>query len=292
MSNQNINISPKNIKGKCDLKCSYMFKYPESNSVATNNGVMISLTYDESKPSVIYNNQKYTVNNIYIVTPSIHNFNDTQAAGEIVIEHAPVSGGLNLSVAIPFKSSSESSNASNLITEIIQSVANNAPTEGETTNLNITNFTLQEIVPKKPFYSYTDDQNNTDWIVYGILEAIPLSSSIITTLGQIIKPYALSTTGSSLFINSRGPKGISLDDGIYISCQPTGSSTDETSVTYSTNPTSYNLSSLLDNPNALLIFQIIIGFIIFIAVFLLLNYGYSFLTSDAPKLPKFSIPKI
>ena len=31
MSIPNINISTKNITGKCDLKCSYQFKYEESN---------------------------------------------------------------------------------------------------------------------------------------------------------------------------------------------------------------------------------------------------------------------
>ena len=46
MSNNppNINISVQNIQGKCDLKCSYNFKYPESNTTAKNNGVFISLT--------------------------------------------------------------------------------------------------------------------------------------------------------------------------------------------------------------------------------------------------------
>ena len=48
MSDQNINISPENVAGKCDLKCSYAFKYSESNSTATNQGVQITITYDNS----------------------------------------------------------------------------------------------------------------------------------------------------------------------------------------------------------------------------------------------------
>jgi hypothetical protein len=59
MSTQNINISPSNVKGRCDLKCSYSFKYSESNSTAKNNGVVIDLTYDStSTPPVNYNNGK------------------------------------------------------------------------------------------------------------------------------------------------------------------------------------------------------------------------------------------
>ena len=41
-NSQNINISPQNVQGYCDMKCSYNFNYQESGSTATNNGVMIS----------------------------------------------------------------------------------------------------------------------------------------------------------------------------------------------------------------------------------------------------------
>jgi len=147
---QNINISKDNIQGKCDLKCYYVFKYANSNITAKNRGVMISLSYDNSNTSpVIYNNEKYTVSNIFITCPSIHTFNNNLAAGEIIIEHIPIAGGNKLNVAVPFTSSSESITATNLIREIITSVASNAPAEGESVNVNISSFTLQNIVPKK-----------------------------------------------------------------------------------------------------------------------------------------------
>ena len=37
-----INISPKNVYGKCDLKCIYNFKYKETNLTVKNNGINIS----------------------------------------------------------------------------------------------------------------------------------------------------------------------------------------------------------------------------------------------------------
>lgn len=289
MSTQNINISPQNISGNCDLKCSYNFKYSESNTTAKNNSVMISLTYDNSSvPPVRYNNEKYTVSKIFITNPSIHIFNGNTAAAEICIEHIPVNGGPNLFVAIPMISSSESSTASNLITEIIQSVSTNAPSNGDSTNLNINGFTLQNIVPEKPFFTYTDNGNN-DWIVFGIMYAIPLSSSTLTTLGQIIKPFPLPTPGNELFINKKGPNSSgNIGDGIYISCQPTGSSTEETEVTYSTNTSSSDTSSIWDNSAFKTILQILIGCILFIGIFLLLNYVYSYLTTGAVKIPTLS----
>jgi len=292
-NSQNINISQQNVQGKCDLKCSYNFTYQESNTTATNRESMIVLTYENSSvPPVLYNNQKYTVSGIMMVSPSIHTFNNTTAAAEIIIEHVPVTGGNALVVAIPIVSSSEGSTASTLIAEIIQSVSNNAPSPGDSTNLNISGFSLQDIVPKKPFYSYTNE--TTDWVVFGVLDAIPLSSSILTTLGQITKPFPIPTPGNALFYNSSGPNSSSsgVGDGIYISCQPTGSSEEETAVAYDKNSTSYDLSTMFNNPNVAIAFQVIIGCIVFIILFLILNFSYSYLTSTSTKLPSLSIPKI
>jgi len=282
-----INISKSNIQGKCDLKCFYNFKYSESNITAKNNGVMISLTYDNATtPPVIYNNEKYTISTIFIVCPSIHVFNGSKAVGEIIIEHTPITGGSELHVAIPFTSSSESIAASNLLTEVISSVASNAPSNGESTNLNINDFTLQNIVPKKPFYSYTSNIHKVNWIVFDLLDAIPLSSSTLTTLSSIIEPFHLPTDGDELFYNSTGPNASNIgSDGIYISCQPTGSSNSTSAVMYDKNPTYTNFGALFSNPKSALFLEILLGIIGFIIIFIGLNYVYSYFTSDAPKLP-------
>ena len=202
MSNQKMNISPKNVAGKCDLKCSYSFKYSESTSTAKNNGVVINLTYESrSVHSVVYNNSKYNVSTIMIVSPSLHSFNDKVMPGEIIIEHVPVSGGNNLNVCVPFIASTDSSKGSSVITDIITKVASNAPSEGDTTNLNIQNFNLQNIVPRKPFFAYS--VGSTDYIVSGELEAIPLSSCTITLLQKIIKPFPLQCQTPLYFIIQR-----------------------------------------------------------------------------------------
>jgi len=287
MSDENINISANNVTGKCDLKCSYAFKYSESDSTAKNNGVVINLTYDSRNvPPVVYNNEKYNVSTIDIFSPSLHKFNDNLMPGEIMIEHVPLKGGNNMTVCIPFISSSESSNASNVITEIIEKVATNAPSEGDSTNLNISNFNLQNIIPRKPFYAYST--GNNDYIVFGALDAVPLSSSTITTLQQIIQPQPLLMPIAPLYYNSTGPKsGLQIGDGLYISCQPTGSSQDETAVSYDKNSSSYDFSNIYNSPMFKLIIMIIIGCILFIIVFYGINVFYNYLSDDAPKFPNF-----
>lgn len=284
MSNQNINISVKNTVGKCDLKCSYAFKYSESNSTAKNNGIMINLTYDSrSIPPVSYNNQQYRVSTIMIVSPSIHIFNGASMPGEMIIEHTPVKGGNNLSVCIPFISSTESSTSSTIITEIIKKVATNAPSKGDSTNLNIPSFNLQNIIPRKPFFAYSEGV--TDWIVFGNLDAIPLSSNILTTLQKIIKPWPIQLKGGDLFYNSKGPSsGVEIGDGIYISCQPTGSSKDEVPIMYDKPSVSIDFSNIFESPIFRTIIIILIACILFILIFYGINAFYGYLVIDTPKL--------
>jgi len=288
MSTQSIDISKKNVSGKCDLKCAYNFEYPESNITALNQGVLIILTYDNSKtPPVTYNTQKYTVLQAIISSPSLHLFNGATTDAEIIIIHTPVKGGPVLYVSIPIKSSSESSDASYLLNEVIDVTGTNAPSQGESTNLSISGFTLDKIVPNKQYYSYTDNANN-DWIVFGILDAIPLNSATITTLQKIIKPYPIPMIGGELFINTTGPNSTKVGEGIYISCKPTGSSNEETTIEYTKNTPSYDFANILDNPVTKMIFQIIVGCILFIIVFMIFSYVYQFITTGETKIP--SIP--
>lgn len=284
MSTQNINISASNVKGKCDMKCSYSFKYSESNSTAKNNGVLISLTYDNSSvPPVVYNGEKYVIENVTIVSPSIHQFNGSSMPGEIIITHNPQKGGNSLKVCIPFTSSSESSSASELITDVINKVATNAPSEGDSTNLNIS-FNLQKIVPRKPFFVYFGE--NIDWVVFGQLDAIPLSSDVIKKLQQIVKPFSILTQGGELYYNSKGPSsGLQIGDGIYISCQPTGSTEEETAVEYDKkSSTAIDFSNIYKNPTFKYIFIILIGIILFVIIFYGISVFYKYLSSDANPL--------
>lgn len=283
MSNKIMNISMQNITGNCDSKCSYDFKYTESNSSAKNNGVMLLLTYDSRNVSpVLYNGEKYNVSSIMIVSPSIHKFNNEKSSGEMIVEHVPVTGGNNLNVCIPFVSSSETSTASKIITEIIEKVATNAPSEGDSTNLNISNFNLQNIVPRKPFFAYSS--KDTDNIVFGLLEAIPLRSDTIKTLQQIIKPYLIDIPEEPLFYNSTGPTaGTKIGDGIYISCQPTGSSKEKIPVKYDKYIATIKFSNILNSDILMYIIMVIVLIIVLFGISLF----YNFLLRDPPK-PSFT----
>lgn len=232
MSSQKINISSSNVSGKCELKCAYSFKYPDTSLSATNKGDSISFTCDkDSSYPVMYNDNKYYIQSIDLVSSSFQNFNNMPAKAELIITHYPMSRGPKLHVAIPIIMSTNLSESTAFLTEIITAVATSAPAKNNSTNLNISDFNLNKIIPSKPFFSYTDT-NQEEWIVYGLSTAITLSESTLTTLNQIITATTINSySDTGVYFNSLGPNTISSNDsGIYISCQPTGNSEEEMGV--------------------------------------------------------------
>jgi len=279
-----INISSDNVYGKCDLKCQYNFDYPNTSLVAKNDDIMIGLTCDEQNTSPVeFNQKKFNVTKIIIVSPSVHLFNNSQVNAEILIHHTPVLGGKPLIVCLPIIESSNTTTATNLLTEIINAVSSNAPSDGETTQVNLSNFTLNSIIPKKPFYSYVGNDINKSlaaFIVYGYLDAIPLSDGTLTTLSNIIKPLSINLNGKYLFYNKEGPSSSFNSEGIYISCQPTGSSGETVTVSDGSNDTNNDLGDITKNP-AVKIFVFLFFIILF---FLMLNKAYNYFISNPLKI--------
>ena len=286
-----INISPKNVYGKCDLKCLYNFKYKESNLTVKNNGINISMTCDNSNvPPVLYNEVKYNVSKIILFSPSLHLFNENKLDAELIVEHIPETGGQHLYVCVPIIKSGDSTTASTLLTQVILGVAANAPAENETTSLNLSGFTLSKIIPKSPFFSYsgTYSSSTADFIVFGKNYAVPLNEKILSSLASIIKPFPLPMIGDNLFFNAKGPNSSgSVGDGIYISCQPTGSSEEEIDITNTKSSTSFDMGNLMDNSTFKLVIKILVSCIFFIIVFAGLAFAFSKLTDTPIKMPNF-----
>jgi len=269
MSNNTMDISPKNIAGECQLKCNYYFNYSNSNCVVQNFGTGLMFSYDKSvQPPVVYNENKYIVGGVFLVTPSCHLFNSNQTNAEIAIFHQPLSTGNMLVVCIPVKVFASFKNSGSLLDTMIGRAAAGAPKQGTTANLPITNYNLNSLVPKDAFYSYS--ANNQDVIVFGSTSAIPITQDSINKLSQILKPSTPVSEGPKLFYNKKGPAltggGISNSD-IYIDCQPTDSSDEEVMV--SANPgvpqTQYDLGNATGFTSFLQIF--LLALVIFAMLF-------------------------
>jgi hypothetical protein len=143
--------------------------------------------------------------------------------------------------------------------------------------LTISNYTLEYIIPKNPFFSYTNTTDNTYYIVYGTTDAIYVDSSVITTLNSVVTPFYSNpptyndTTGNPypLFLNQTGATNLitnNLSDEIYIDCQPTGSSNEQTNVTTSTTLNPSKTSSIK--------FAIFVIFFIIVLVVIYMIFAY------------------
>ena len=219
-----LNISQDNVSGECNLKCSYSFQYSNSSCVASNTGESILLSYDESNVApVTYNGNKYKVSSIKITTGSILLYNGKIVNASLIISHAPMVGGGPFSVIIPIFSGTGSLPSSNILTTIITETAKLAPKSGNKTSISLANYNLNNIVPKKPFYSFNTD--GKDMITYGVEYAITIDSGTLTKLSTITKgvPNIIPANSTSLFYNPKGPNSSgssSGNDDIYIDCQP------------------------------------------------------------------------
>ena len=302
-----INVSQENVKGKCDLKCDYQFKYHKSNSIATNNGSQIQISYEDSGvPPVTYNNIKYNVNYITLSYPSYFLYNGNNAVGNLIIFHTSVKDSSVLLVIIPLVIAGENSKASTLLNSIINLVSTSAPNINENVTLNMSDFTLQDIVPKKPFYTVTNYYN---FILYDLDTAISISQSSYNNLTKIISiangtasSAQLATAKSSpqyaseivpIYYNSKGPNNLNnnVDGDIYISCQPTGNSVEEENVTFTkekneTTTFEIDLKKIMQNPYFIYFLYAIIFIVLLVFLSLVINMISSSSKMKIPFLSK------
>lgn len=272
-----INISKNSVKlpeggyRKCDNKCSYNFSYPNTNMTITNNGYNLSIIFDNYNNSpVTYNSSKYNASSGSIFCPSINSYNGNKVAAELLIEHTSVNGGKKLFVFIPIVTNGYSSSGTEFITSIIDQSAAAINTSSSSTgsssfNYNNDSFTLQDIVPKKPFYSFSIQNNSVDCVAFDLADAIAVSS--VSKLSTMIKPFTLQLTGSLLFFNEKGPNNVGIGDGIYISCKPTGSSKEKIDISKPKNTTVFNVANINSENLNTIIYIIIFALILFIVFY-------------------------
>jgi hypothetical protein len=273
-----ININLSDITGKCDYKCAYNFNYNNSSCLATNRGDYLSLSYDNSSSHpVVYNASNYDVKEIRLYTPSLHSYSGTKTDGELIIIHNPITGAVPLLVCIPINSNNSSSISSLLFQTIVDTVANSAPADGESTTVALGNqqFNLNDFVPKKPFFSYSATEpyqpcsTNVNLIVYDSLTvSLDIMPDTLIKLQSIIQQNQYDIkTGPNLFYNEKGPN-ISSGGDIYIDCQPVGESEETVEIITDTGST-YSFKDFLNSPY--------LKFILFMLLFIIVLYGLKLL---------------
>lgn len=276
-SNSPIDINSSNVSGNCDSKCDYNFKYQNSSCVGKNIGNYISLSYDNSSSTIKYNSISYNVKDVRIYHPSLHSYNGNKSDAELIIIHISNTGESPLLVCIPIRLSSTSTP---MLANVVSTMARNAPTEGDSTTIKMSDYNLSRIIPKKGFYTYTATEpyqpciETVNFIVYDINDAsLSITDEIYNKLKDIIKNNDVKTKENNsvkFFYNSKGPNTISEDD-IYIDCKPVGESDETTTIINETGSGNYDYSwDSLKNNNA---FQFFIGVLIFMVILAVINYS-------------------
>lgn len=273
-----INIDPATVTGQCDLKCALAVKYSDSHSSSlTNHGDYLSLTYDTSTNAPVkYNLIGYTVAEIRIYTPSLHQFSGSKLDAEIIVRHTSDRGMDPLFICVPCRATTSTS-AQSAVTfaAIVDSASQNAPTNGETTQCDT--WSLAQIVPKKPFYTYTAtvpyqpcESTVVNYVVFDSSAAIDILTDSLTKLTKIVSKNAYDIKPTKvLFYNAKGVGSAAnaAGDDIYIDCQPVGESDTKTDVVVSSSGGAKPLSieDLMKNPLIILLLSSV-GFIALIFV--------------------------
>jgi hypothetical protein len=208
---------------KCYEKCLYSFNYPTSNHCTVTNidkqYLNLDYNYSNTNSPVSFNNVEYTVSNIRIYFPSLHNFNDNPAAGEIIIYHGATNGTkLNVCVPLNVNAGMPCPLLNNILNEIIShQIIDNQPHDLSLDQ----DYNINSFVKYAPYYYYLDDRTN--YIVYGLNDGILITNDVLNSIKSIItKPYQQLPYISELNYNEKGPYN-NIGDEIYIDCQPVDS---------------------------------------------------------------------
>jgi carbonic anhydrase len=289
-----INIT-NNYNSTCDLKCKYSFKYPLSNLNLTNKGGFIYITPENfNEPPVMYNSNKYNIREIRIYRKSLHTYGGQNADAELLIIHNNVNGSDIFIVSIPIMIGSGNPKSSAIFDRIILELAKTANSVGKQTSLNNVNFTIDQLIPLKPYFSYNGtlpyapfDGTNA-YIVYNIDNAISMSSSAFKLFSNMISQSSsqISPVKNGLYYNEKGPSYYSPSgnsDEIFIECLPTGSSGEVLIEKNKSSDTAFN-NQMMKNIFSSKIFQgILISFLIILGLFMLKMLFSSVLSDKGAK---------
>ena len=212
----------------CSNKCSYKFDYEVSDCVVTNKTNYLLLSYNNNASTVTFNGSQCLVQEIRLYSPSLNNYYGSKTDAELIINHT-INGGNNLLVCVPISVSSTNSISSSLFEPIIKLAPINA--SDDPVNVNVQNYTLNNLIPTGPFFNYTgtlpyDDNNGTYNVVIFDKQhdsnVITIQQSSLDTLRAIIEPLEIQDTNideASIYYNENGTTSNPTSDDIYIDCQ-------------------------------------------------------------------------
>ncbi len=281
--NAPINIDPAAVTAPCSLKCALALAYNTSTgSVATHRGEYLSLTYDRSGGApVSFNLVDQFVTEMRIYRPSLHTYAGQHMDAEVIVVHNSDKGTRPVYLFVPVRAVSSSSSAgAGALATIVDSVAKGAPDEGGSTQ--IPSFTLADIVPMKPFFTYTGSMPfqpctvdaQVQYAVWDANNACDMLSDTFDSLKKLISTHSIAVAAPRpLFYNDRGPSSSVATGGaddLFIDCQPVLESTQTVTTSSTSSAPPFKLSDFTKSP----FFIVVVATLGFVAIIWLLSMFY------------------
>jgi carbonic anhydrase len=230
--------APINITGNtehtCSMKCSYAFTYPLTNLTLENVGQYLRFGPEpQATAPVVFNNAKFTVQEMRLYQPSLHTFGGRHVAGELVVVHTNISGGHGLLVCVPVMENGPIGDGTGILAGLVERAAQSAPSSGGNAgSITLPTFTFGKFIPySSPFFTYvgtlpyTPCNGQYSIVVMSESGGVGVDSLITQKMQRVLtaNTYKIHTNPGGLFYNSKGASSSSISSGaIYIECQPTG----------------------------------------------------------------------
>jgi len=192
-------------------------KTVETVKIPTN--TYLSITMEDSKPhpSVSLNGLGYNESEMRIYSPSLHLFNNKRADMEVCIYHKQI-GGLSekLLICIPFM---KSTGIFTTMTESSKMISNIFSSQGGCYNepkLTTSPFTINTILPAKPYFYYKNDKNEHVICFHTTSENIIPSTVDLSILNRDIKGHANNSQQNVSLFFSGEQVSENVKDDIYV----------------------------------------------------------------------------
>ena len=223
----------------CSSTCSFSYQYNTSTCNVFHRGSHLNIPYDSGSGGLYparYNGVDYKVDNIHIYQPSLHRYDGSLAAAELLAYHSS-SDGRNLIVCIPIHiGNGGGKQSSDIMNTILQSLPRRSSSGGKYIS-DVNNFNLGNLIPKEGFFTYVgrhlipQHTGIYNYIVYHKKDAILVFRDSIASLTDRRRNTSISETGpisedrmptNMYYYNKRGANNAKEAGDIYIKCNPTG----------------------------------------------------------------------
>ena len=251
-----ININTNQEVNECVLKCDLVFSYSIAEPMVTMTNYSTYLSYVLSNPSVNVAklaDETYNLQEIQIYSPSVHQYNNSYAIGEMMLIHNNInSSTTQLIISIPIGQTGAATNNigfNNLMNLSIQ----NIPTYSSgTKNILIPSLNLNTFVGQTPYYFYTGSlltncTQQTYYILFDptnfgmFINSDQLTNNVISILSSADYPIQ---DNSGYVMNKKGPNANGLGEGEYMSCVLVDTSEETTETASYSNNSGMNMNTI------------------------------------------------